>query len=469
MKITVVGSGYVGLVASACFSEMGNEVIVLDIDENKIHQLKKGVVPIYEPGLKELIEKNTLSSNLTFTTDKEIAYKNREVIFIAVGTPMGEDGSADLSYVLNAAKDIAKYINQHTIIVNKSTVPVGTAKKIHSIISEHIVNKNLSFDIISNPEFLKEGVAINDFMSPDRIIIGYENPKALEVMKSLYAPFLIKNNRIIAMDLASSEMSKYASNAMLATKISFINEMSQICEKVGADINNVRIGIGSDSRIGYSFIYPGCGYGGSCFPKDIKALQKTAREYGISPFLINAVEKVNEEQKRVLASKIKRVFGENLQGKTFCIWGLSFKPETDDIRESSAIVLIEELLKLGANIQAYDPKAMENMKRIFPTLIYCKDKYEATKDCNALVIVTEWKEFRNPNFEKISSLLKEKIIFDGRNIYKDHQLLDFKYYNIGNGGGGYKEPRLKNSPNSAFLDLQKPSTFPNSHLQKQVA
>lgn len=469
MKITVVGSGYVGLVASACFSEMGNEVIVLDIDQNKIHQLKKGIVPIYEPGLKELIEKNTLSSNLSFTAEKEIAYKNREIIFIAVGTPMGEDGSADLSYVLNAAKDIAKTINQHTIIVNKSTVPVGTAKKIQSIINEHICDKNLSFDIISNPEFLKEGVAITDFMSPDRIIIGYENPKALEVMKSLYAPFLIKNNRIIAMDLASSEMSKYASNAMLATKISFINEMSQICEKVGADINNVRIGIGSDSRIGYSFIYPGCGYGGSCFPKDIKALQKTATQYGISPFLINAVEKVNEEQKRVLGSKIKRVFGENLQGKSFCIWGLSFKPETDDIRESSAIVLIEELLKLGAKIQAYDPKAMGNMKRIFPTLTYCKDKYEATKDCNALVIVTEWKEFRNPDFTKISSLLAEKVIFDGRNIYKDHQLLGFKYYNIGNGGGGYREPRVKKSSDIAFLSLQNLSIFANPSLYKQVA
>lgn len=468
MKITVVGSGYVGLVASACFSEMGNEVIVLDIDQNKIHQLKKGIVPIYEPGLKELIEKNTLSSNLTFTTDKEIAYKNREIIFIAVGTPMGEDGSADLSYVLNAAKDIAKYINQHTIIVNKSTVPVGTAKKIQSIIKEYQTDKNLSFDIISNPEFLKEGVAINDFMSPDRIIIGYENPKALEMMKILYAPFLIKNNRIIAMDLASSEMSKYASNAMLATKISFINEMSQICEKVGADINNVRIGIGSDSRIGYSFIYPGCGYGGSCFPKDIKALQKTAREYGISPFLIDAVEKVNEDQKRVLASKIKKSFGENLTNKTFCIWGLSFKPETDDIRESSAIVLIEELLSLGAKIQTYDPKAMENMKKVFPTLTYCENKYEATKDCNALIVVTEWKEFRNPDFAKISSSLKEKIIFDGRNIYKDHQLLGFKYYNIG-GGGGYKNPRLKNSKYTAFSTLQNSPTLSNPSLYKRVA
>lgn len=469
MKITIVGSGYVGLVASACFSEMGNEVIVLDIDKNKISQLKEGIIPIYEPGLKELVQKNVHSCNLFFTTDKEVAYRDREVIFIAVGTPMGEDGSADLSYVLNVAKDIAKYINQHTIIVNKSTVPVGTAKKIHSIIKEQLANKNLSFDIISNPEFLKEGVAINDFMSPDRIIIGYENPKALEVMKSLYAPFLIKNNRIIAMDLASSEMSKYASNAMLATKISFINEMSQICEKVGADINNVRIGIGSDSRIGYSFIYPGCGYGGSCFPKDIKALQKTAIECGISPFLINAVEKVNEEQKRVLASKIKRLFGENLKGKTICIWGLSFKPETDDIRESSAIVLIEELLNLGAKIQAYDPKAMENMKRIFPTLVYCKDKYEATKDSNALVIVTEWKEFRNPDFAKISSLLKEKVIFDGRNIYKDHQLLGFQYYNIGSGGGGYKNPRLKNTPYISLPALQNSSIFSNPSLYKQVA
>lgn len=436
MKITIIGSGYVGLVASACFAEMGNEVIVLDIDTNKIHQLQKGITPIYEPGLKELIEKNTLSSNLTFTTDKNMAYKNREIIFIAVGTPMGEDGSADLSYVLDVAKDIAKYINQHSIIVNKSTVPVGTAKKIQSIIKKHQNDKNLSFDIISNPEFLKEGVAISDFMSPDRIIIGYENPKALEVMKTLYAPFLIKNNRIISMDLASAEMSKYASNAMLATKISFINEMSQICEKVGADINNVRIGIGSDSRIGYSFIYPGCGYGGSCFPKDIKALQKTAIDNGISPFLINAVEKVNEAQKRVLASKIKKTFGENLQNKTFCVWGLSFKPETDDIRESSAIILIKELLSLGAKIQAYDPKAMENMKKMFPTLSYCENKYEATKDCNSLIIVTEWKEFRNPDFAKISSLLKEKIIFDGRNIYKDHQLLGFKYYSIG--GGGYE-------------------------------
>ncbi|MDO7253864.1 UDP-glucose dehydrogenase family protein [Helicobacter cappadocius] len=441
MKITIVGSGYVGLVASACFAEMGNEVIVLDIDENKINQLKNGIIPIYEPGLEKLIEKNTRSSNLIFSTDKKTAYTNREIIFIAVGTPMGEDGSADITYVLNAARDIAEHINQHTIIVNKSTVPVGTTKKIQSVIKQYKKNGNINFDIISNPEFLKEGVAINDFMSPDRIIIGYENPKALEVMKMLYSPFLVKNNRIITMDLASSEMSKYASNAMLATKISFINEMSQICEKVGANINDVRIGIGSDSRIGYSFIYPGCGYGGSCFPKDIKALQKTAKEFNVSSFLIDAVDKVNQAQKLVLPRKIKKHFGENLQNRVFCIWGLSFKPKTDDIRESSAIVLISELLKLDAKINAYDPKAISNMKNIFQNISYYEDKYQALKDCDALIIVTEWKEFRNPDFNKISSLLKEKIIFDGRNIYKDHQLLGFKYYSIG-GGGGYREYHL---------------------------
>ncbi|MDE6886404.1 MAG: UDP-glucose/GDP-mannose dehydrogenase family protein [Helicobacteraceae bacterium] len=429
MKITIVGSGYVGLVAGACFAEVGNNVTMLDSDKEKIRSLESGIIPIYEPGLEELIKKNKKLEQILFTTDKKLAYENAEIIFIAVGTPMGEDGSADLSYVISAATDIAKYISGYTIIVNKSTVPVGSAKKVREIIEQNLINKNATFDCISNPEFLKEGVALKDFMSPDRVVLGGNSKKALDVMKGLYSSFILKNDRIITMSAESAEMTKYASNAMLATKISFINEISQICEKVGANINDVRLGIGSDSRIGYSFIYPGCGYGGSCFPKDIRALQKTAKNEGVEVKILNAIEEVNRYQKNILSLKIQKHFGLNLEDKTFCLWGLSFKPETDDIREATSINVITFLLQNKAKVNAYDPKAMPNMKRLFPQINYFENKYEAAKNANALVVITEWKEFRNPDFDRIGESVS--VIFDGRNIYKDMDLSKFDYYFIG--------------------------------------
>lgn len=460
MQVTIVGSGYVGLVAGVCFAQMGNAVTCLDIDTHKIESLKKGEIPIYEPGLESMIKENVARNALRFTTDKRVALESAEVIFIAVGTPMGEDGSADLSYVESVAKDIGSFIESpYVVVVDKSTVPVGSARKVRKIIESTLRGRGkkvleskdtslsqessprdlsqISFDVVSNPEFLKEGVAIKDFMSPDRVVIGTDSERALKVMKALYAPFLLKSDRLISMGIESAEMTKYAANAMLATKISFINEMSQICERVGANINDVRLGIGSDSRIGYSFIYPGCGYGGSCFPKDVRALEKTAQDYGYNAQILQAVQIVNEEQKMLLVEKIVRHFGENLSGKTFALWGLSFKPETDDMREASSLVLVRELIQRGAKIKAYDPKAAKQAAFYFKdNLQYIElqtSKYDALKDCVALVLLTEWREFRSPDFEEIKKLLVNPVIFDGRNIYQHFQLESkgFKYYQIG--------------------------------------
>lgn len=443
MQVTIIGSGYVGLVAGACFAQMGNEVICLDVDSKKIESLKQGKIPIYEPGLEEMVRENARLKTLRFSTDKKEAISNAEVIFIAVGTPMGEDGSADLSFVKAVAQDIGSHIErEYVVVVDKSTVPVGTAREVRRIIESALAKRqdsHIAFDVVSNPEFLKEGVAIKDFMSPDRVVIGTDSTRALEVMKALYAPFLLKSDRFIAMGIESAEMTKYAANAMLATKISFINEMSQICERVGANINDVRQGIGSDSRIGYSFIYPGCGYGGSCFPKDVRALEKSAKDVGYTAQILNAVQEVNEKQKMLLVEKIVRHFGENLQGLSFCVWGLSFKPETDDMREASSLVLIDELTKRGATIQAYDPKAYEQarfyLKDKLSSITFMESKYSALQGCAALVLLTEWREFRSPDFGEIAKLLKEPIIFDGRNIYQhcDLESKGFAYYQIGVG------------------------------------
>ena len=426
MNITIVGSGYVGLVAGACLSDIGHKIILLDNDEAKINAIRGGVIPIYEPGLKELLQKN--KSNITFSTDFKKAYRDSSVIFIAVGTPQGDDGNANMDFVKNVAKDIGKSLQDYKIIVNKSTMPVGSTKLVENIIKENLKDKNIKFDVISNPEFLKEGSAIKDFMSPDRIIIGGNNQAAIDSIKSIYAPLFARNNRIITMSAESAEMAKYASNALLATKISFINEISQIAEKVGANINDIRIGIGSDSRIGYNFIYPSCGYGGSCFPKDIKALRFIAKKHEINTKILDAIEIVNENQKNILVEKILKRFG-NIKNMTFCIWGLSFKPETDDIRESPSINIIEKLLFYGAFVQAYDPQAMNNMKKIFPNIKYFNDKYKALKNANTLIIITEWNEFKNPDFESIKK--HTNIIFDGRNIFHSADMSDFEYYYIG--------------------------------------
>lgn len=430
MKITIVGSGYVGLVSGVCFAQMGNEVICFDVDERKISMLQKGEIPIYENGLKEIVDETTQKGYLSFTMSAQEAYSNALLIFIAVGTPMGEDGSADLGYVLSAAQEIGKHLDSYAIIVDKSTVPIGTAKLVRATIEEELQKRGvqIAFDVVSNPEFLKEGVAIKDFMSPDRVVIGSDSPRAIKILQELYAPFTLKKERLIVMDIQSAEMTKYAANAMLATKISFINEMAKICEAVGANINAVRQGIGSDPRIGYDFIYPGCGYGGSCFPKDIKALQKIANSFGIETPMLKATEIINASQKQILVEKIKKVFGEDLRDKTFALWGLSFKPETDDVREAPSLEIIKALVAAGAKIQAYDPKAIENTKIYLgenPLISYHDEKYRALQNCNALIICTEWKEFRSPDFERIAQMLSEKFIFDGRNIYTNHDLLNF--------------------------------------------
>ncbi|MBR2494299.1 UDP-glucose/GDP-mannose dehydrogenase family protein [Helicobacter sp.] len=439
MRVTIIGSGYVGLVAGACFAQMGNNVTCLDIDRDKIAKLQKGIVPIYEPGLSEMIVENQAKGTLSFTDSKLEAIAQAEVIFIAVGTPMGDDGSADLRFVRAVAQDIGEHLNDYTIVVDKSTVPVGTAREVRSIIAKALESrgKDVEFAVVSNPEFLKEGVAIKDFMSPDRVVIGSDCTKALSVMRSLYAPFLVKSDRLIAMGIESAEMTKYAANAMLATKISFINEMSQICEHVGANINDVRQGIGSDSRIGYSFIYPGCGYGGSCFPKDVKALEKTALDAGYTPRILQAVDQVNDAQKQLLAQKICKKFGQDLSGKVVAVWGLAFKPETDDMREASALVLIKELVSRGARIQAYDPKATEQarfyLQENLDSITFATSKYNALKNADMLVLVTEWREFRSPDFDEIKKLLRTPVIFDGRNIYHSLDLASkgFAYYQIG--------------------------------------
>ena len=439
MNIAIVGSGYVGLVSGACFAEMGNKVICVDTDQTKIQKLKEGIVPIYEPGLEQMVRNNVQHKNLFFTTRLEEAIRDAEIVFIAVGTPMGEDGAADLQYVLAVARSIGKTMNKKLIVVDKSTVPVGTADQVKATIQSELDKRgeNIEFHVVSNPEFLKEGVAINDFMKPDRVVIGADSDDAIELMKQLYSPFFRTHDRFITMDIRSAEMTKYAANAMLATKISFMNEIANICERVGADANKVRLGIGSDQRIGYSFIYPGAGYGGACFPKDVKALQKMAEENGYKANLIEAVENVNDAQKLVIAHKIVKRFGEDLTGYTFGLWGLAFKPGTDDMREAPAIYVVKELEKRGANVKAYDPKAMEEAKAFYlkgvKKITYCNSKYEVLQGADALILLTEWKEFRSPDFNEIQTQLKSPIIFDGRNQYNAFHLEDngFEYYQIG--------------------------------------
>ena len=439
MNIAVVGSGYVGLVSGTCFSEMGNKVTCVDIDQHKVEQLKNGILPIYEPGLEKMVLQNVTNENLCFTTSLQEALCDAEIVFIAVGTPMGDDGSADLQYVLAVAKSIGQLIQKKIVVVDKSTVPVGTADKVKATIQAELDKRDvdIEFDVVSNPEFLKEGAAINDFMKPDRIVIGADSEYAFTKMKQIYSPFFRTHDRFITMDIRSAEMTKYAANAMLATKISFINEIANICEKVGADVNQVRIGIGSDKRIGYSFMYPGIGYGGTCFPKDLAALKKISLDNNYDPILIGAVEKVNQVQKALFVNKVLERFGESLKGITFAVWGLSFKPETDDMREAPAIYVIQELVNRGANIQVYDPKAMKDAREFYlkelKNIHYAASKYDALKKADALLLLTEWKEFRSPDFEEIKNQLKAPLIFDGRNQYNAFNLEEkgFEYHQIG--------------------------------------
>lgn len=438
MKITIIGTGYVGLVSGTCFAEVGNAVTCVDVNAEKIEKLKKGIIPIYEPGLEAMVLTNVANKNLTFTTDLAKAIEKAEIVFIAVGTPMGDDGSADLQYVLSVAKAIGQAMRGRLIVVDKSTVPVGTADKVKTTIQDELDkrNENVEFHVVSNPEFLKEGKAIQDFMKPDRVVIGADSQYALDKMKALYTPFFMQHERFITMDVRSAEMTKYAANAMLATKISFMNEIANICERVGADVNKVRLGVGSDTRIGYSFIYPGCGYGGSCFPKDVLALKKLAEEVGYNAELIHSVDNVNNRQKFIIAEKVVKRYGEDLFGKTFAVWGLSFKPETDDMREAPAIYVIKELVRRGAKVQAYDPKAVHEAKTYYlkgVDIKYVESKYDALKGADAMILLTEWKEFRVPDFEEIAKLLKEKVIFDGRNQYNSFDLPSrgFEYIQIG--------------------------------------
>ena len=441
MKIAVIGAGYVGLVSGTCFAEVGNKVTCVDIDKTKIENLKKGIIPIYEPGLEAMILRNMDTENLFFTTEISKAIDNVDVVFIAVGTPTGEDGSADLQYVLAVAKQIGENMSKEMIVVDKSTVPIGTADKVRELIEEELSKRGLSFNfhVVSNPEFLKEGDAIKDFMKPDRVVIGADSEYAFSQMKKLYKPFFLQYDRFITMDIRSAEMTKYAANAMLATKISFMNEIANICERVGADVNSVRVGIGSDSRIGYSFIYPGCGYGGSCFPKDVKALKKIAEDHHYNAELITAVENVNDRQKLVIVDKIVKKYGDDLSGKTFALWGLAFKPGTDDMRKAPAFYVVKELVHRGAKIQAYDPKAMQEAKQFYlkdvPNITYEKRKYDALKNADALILLTEWKEFRSPDFEEIKKELNSPVIFDGRNQYIAYNLEDqgFEYLRVGKG------------------------------------
>ena len=436
MKITVVGTGYVGLVTGACLAETGANVCCIDVDKNKIENLKKGILPIYEPGLEPLVARNVEKKRLTFSTDLGHVVNQSDVIFIAVGTPPDEDGSADLKYVLGVAREIGTHLNHYTVVVTKSTVPVGTSHKVKRAIGEELARRGLTFqfDVASNPEFLKEGNAVEDFLKPDRIVVGVDSKKAEKVLSRLYKPFILNSHPLLFMDIASAEMTKYAANAMLATKISFINDIANLCEIVGADINAVRRGISTDSRIGGKFLYPGVGYGGSCFPKDVKALIKTGNDHRYSLRILQAVEDVNDSQKNVLFKKISSYFDGNLQGKTIALWGLSFKPGTDDMREAPSLVLINHLLEKGANVVAYDPVAMDEAKRILGGSIgYVKDMYEAIIGADALAVVTEWNEFRLPNYKVMSKLMQEKVIFDGRNIYEPMEVVEngFKYYCIG--------------------------------------
>lgn len=431
MKITVIGTGYVGLVAGACLADMGNNIICVDNNEDKLKKLENGIIPIYEPGLEELVKSNVSENRLRFTSNIDIAVKKSEVCFIAVGTPQGEDGSADLQYVLGVAKEIAKAMNGYKVIVDKSTVPVGTAKQVTELIKQYT---KYDFDVVSNPEFLKQGNAVDDFLSPDRVVIGSNSEKATAIMQEIYAPFFRTGNRVIVMDVESAEMTKYASNSFLATKISFMNEIAQLCEKVGANAEMVRVGMSTDSRIGNKFLFPGLGYGGSCFPKDVKALIKTGVDNGVDMNIIKSADETNKLQRKLFIDKIVSRFGENLSDKTFAVWGLAFKPKTDDMREAPAITIINELLNRGAKIQAYDPKAMESAKYHFQNrIIYSKTSYEALKNADALLLLTEWNEFRRPDIDKIKKLLKTPVIFDGRNQYNVERITQrgFEYICIG--------------------------------------
>lgn len=436
MNIAIVGTGYVGLVSGTCFSDMGINVTCVDVDQTKIENLKNGIIPIYEPGLEEMVKKNIKARRLKFETDLTKVLDDVDVVFSAVGTPPDEDGSADLKYVLAVARTIGQHINKYTVVVTKSTVPVGTAAKVKATIQAEIDKRgvNVEFDVASNPEFLKEGAAIKDFMSPDRVVVGVETERARKIMSRLYKPFMLVNDRMIFTDIPSAEMIKYAANAMLATRISFMNDIANLCELVGADVNMVRKGIGSDNRIGKKFLYPGCGYGGSCFPKDVKALIKTAEKAGYSMRVLKAVEEVNERQKEVLFDKLMKHFNGDIAGKTIAVWGLAFKPETDDMREAPSLILIDKIIAAGGNAKVYDPIAIEEcQRRIGDKVAYGTDMYDAALDADALLLVTEWREFRFPNFAVLGKVMKQKVIIDGRNIYDRNELdqHEFTYYKIG--------------------------------------
>jgi UDPglucose 6-dehydrogenase len=441
MKIIVVGTGYVGLVTGACLSDVGVEVTCVDIDEQKIHNLNHGILPIYEPGLEEIVHRNAQKGRLKFTTSIADDIADTDAIFIAVGTPEGEDGSADLKYVIAVAEEIGRHLKGYAVIITKSTVPVGSSLKVKEAIERSMLQhgNTVPFDVASNPEFLKEGAAISDFMSPDRIVIGIDSEKAGKVMEQIYKPFLLNGFRIIFMDIRSAEMTKYAANAMLATRISFMNDIANLCEVVGADINQVRIGIGSDPRIGNKFLYAGIGYGGACFPKDVKALMNTGEHHGHPLRMLEVVEEVNNRQKLVLFHKLQRVLGKDLSGKRIAVWGLSFKPQTDDMREAPSIVIIDALVKAGAEVHAYDPVAIKEVDRyIHHPVTYAKDEYKALEQADALLLLTEWREFRLPDWERVSELMNRKLIFDGRNIYNAAELREFgfEYHCIGVGNGG---------------------------------
>lgn len=436
MNIAIVGTGYVGLVSGTCFSEMGINVICIDVDEKKIEDLKNGIIPIYEPGLEEMVHKNMQAGRLKFATDLAKVLDDVEIVFSAVGTPPDEDGSADLKYVLAVAKTIGENIKKYTVVVTKSTVPVGTAKKVKATIQAELDRRgeNIEFDVASNPEFLKEGAAIKDFMSPDRVVVGVESEKAREKMSRLYKPFMVVNDRLIFTDIPSAEMIKYAANSMLATRISFMNDIANLCELVGADVNMVRKGIGTDTRIGKKFLYAGCGYGGSCFPKDVKALIKTAQRAGYNMEVLQAVESVNEKQKSILFNKLMKHYNGDIKDKTIAMWGLAFKPETDDMREAPALVLIDKIIEAGAKVKVYDPIAIPECKRrIGDKVTYCKDMYDAAVDVDALMLVTEWKEFRMPSLDVLTKTMTSKVIIDGRNIYDANEMKEneFVYYKIG--------------------------------------
>lgn len=437
MNIAIVGTGYVGLVSGTCFADTGANVTCVDVDAGKIERLKNGEIPIYEPGLDELVKKNVAAGRLKFTTDLTAVLDDVQIVFSAVGTPPDEDGSADLKYVLQVARTIGQNLNHYVVVVTKSTVPVGTARKVRKAIEEELAKRgvDIPFDVASNPEFLKEGNAIKDFMSPDRVVVGVESEQAKKVLTKLYKPFLINNFRVIFMDIPSAEMTKYAANSMLATRISFMNDIANLCERVGADVNMVRAGIGADTRIGRKFLYAGCGYGGSCFPKDVKALIKTADQNGYSMEVLKAVERVNERQKSILFDKLKRAFdGESLEGKTIALWGLSFKPETDDMRESTALIMIGLLLEAGCTVRAYDPVAMAECKRrIGDSISYCRDMYDAVLEADALLLLTEWKEFRLPTWGVIRKAMRRPLVIDGRNIFDSEELEEngFEYHCIG--------------------------------------